>query len=803
MFSNYFKTAWRNILKTKMFSLINILGLSIGLTACLLILHYVHYEKSYDHFHNNHERIFRLRYERESDDGSAVRFASCTPPAGALIRERYPQVEKLARIFKTQATVSFDDINFYEDRLFFADPEFFEIFNFTFLSGDPLQSLADPGNAFVSESTARKYFGGSDPIGKTISLDKTTDYHIVGVFEDVPGNSHIKFDFLMPLKNIEAQYGDEYMLAWGHTGMYTYIQMAEGYSASQFEAELPALVSEQCPWLKEYKLSILLKMQPLTDIHLNSKFMQEYEAGGNKTAVDYLFIIALFIMVIAWINYVNLSTSKSLLRAKEVGLRKVVGASRKQLTAQFFLETIILNGISFSVALIALEFLQHPFHSLTGMPSELTLWTEAWFWPWAGILYVVGIILSGFYPIFSMTSFRITSVLKGRLSSSSHGLFLRKALVIFQFSMALILLVSTFTIYRQLQYMQQQNLGFDIEQLLVFKTPRIRSNSPAESFKNFREALISKTQIIDACHVTEVPGRQIYWDAGAIKKKGEADSKGKNYQIVGVDYHFADVFDLKFVEGRNFSSEFTAENKNLIFNETAVTWMGFDSPEAAVGQQVDYWGEIFTIVGVLKDYHQQSLKEAFEPHIYRYMPTGRGTRGQFAVKLRTSELQTTLSDISSLYEEYFPGNPFDFFFLDEYFNEQYKADKLFGSVFRLFSALAIFITSLGLFGLSAFTVTQRTREIGIRKVLGSSVSGILLLLSKDYVKWIFFAVLIAWPIAWYTMSAWLRNFANHLDLGIGSFIAALGLIVVITLIAVGLQTLKAALINPVDTIRDE
>lgn len=800
MFLNYLKSAYRSILKSKTSSLINSLGLTMGMTACLLILHYVHFERSYDQFHDNHERIYRLRYERESEDGSAVRFASCCPPAGALIRERYPQVEKLARIFKTQATVSYQDNKYYEDRLFFADPEFFEIFNFNFISGDPLKSLAEPGNAFVSASTARKYFGHTDPVGRIISLDRTTDYHIVGVFEDVPGNSHIKFDFLFPLKNIEAQYGDEYMLAWGHTGMYTYILLENHVTPEQLEDEFPALVSEQCPWLKEYKMDIFLKMQPLTDIHLNSRFMQEYEAGGNRNAVRYLFVIALFIIVMAWVNYINLSTARALYRAKEVGLRKVVGATRGNLIFQFFIETVGLNLFAMGLTFLLLEFLQLPFHQLTGMPIDLSVWNEVWFWPWAGLLLCAGILLSGLYPILYMTSFRITTVLKGRIR---QGVLLRKTLVIFQFIMALILLVSTFTIYRQLDYMRKQDLGFDMEQILVFKTPRIRSTSPEESFKNFREVLLNQTRAVNACHITEVPGRQIYWDAGAIKKMGEADSKGKNYQIVGIDYHFTDVFDLEFVAGRSFSQEFTTEATNLILNETAVSWMGFENAESAVGQKVDYWDQIFTIVGVMKNFHQQSLREAFEPHIYRYMPTGRGTRGQFAVKLRTESIQKTIEEISRLYAEFFPGNPFDFFFLDTYYNEQYKSDELFGKVFQLFSSLTIFITALGLFGISSFSVTQRTREIGIRKVLGSSVAGIILLLSKEYGKWILISLLFAWPVAWYAMNAWLHNFAYHCNLGVPAFVASLALTVGVTMIAVGFQTMKAALINPVESIRNE
>jgi putative ABC transport system permease protein len=804
MIANYFKTAYRHLVKTKSYSLINIFGLMIGMTACLLILHYVHYERSYDAFHKNSDRIYRLRYERTSEAGTSTRFASCCPPAGAIIRERYPEVEKLARLFKYNASVSFGDIKFYEDRIFFAAPEFVEIFDFKFTSGDPRRDLAQPNNAFLSESIARKYFGDRDPVGETITLDQKTDYRVVGLFEDIPQNSHVKLDILLPLENLISMYGDEYMLAWGHTGLYTYLLLKAGADAQAFEAKLPALVNEQ--WgevLRDYNMSVQLKMQPLKAIHLTSHFMQEFESNGNKEAVRYLFVIALFIIVIAWVNYINLSTARSMHRAKEVGLRKVVGATRRHLIIQFFFETLIINLIALALTFILLKMVLPAFHHLVGIAPEHGLWAESWFWQWAAILYVGGVLLSGFYPVLAITAFKITSVIHGGFASSRHGIYLRKALVVFQFAMATVLLISTFTIYRQLAYMHNQDVGFDMEQVLVIKSPRVRPASVEDSFNNFKETLLKLPGVHKVCHVTEVPGRQIIWDAGAIKRAGEDDSKSKNYQIVGIDYGFMDVFDVKLISGRNFSKEFPADDKSLILNETAVQWMGFEDKKNVVGQQVDYWGEIFTIVGVMKDFHQQSLKEAYEPHIYRLMPTGRGVRGQFAVKLDARNTGDTIDKIRSTYTGFFPGNPFDYFFLDEYYDQQYKAEVLFGRVFQLFSTLSVLITALGLFGLASFHVVQRTREIGIRKVLGASISGIVMLLSKEYVKWILLSTLIAWPVGWYAMHKWLQNFAFHTNPGVIAFAISLALTLGVALLTVAFQVIRAAMANPVEALRYE
>jgi len=804
MFKNYLKIAYRNLIKTKVFSLINISGLAIGITACLLILHYVHYEKSFDRFHKDSDRIYRLRYERTGEDGQKAQFASCTPPAGALIRERYPEIEKVARVFHYQASVSNQDLKFNEERMYFVDPEFLEIFKYKFLSGEPLTGIKAPNHAFISQTTARKYFGDENPIGKSLSVDKKQDYQIVGIFENIPQNTHLKFDILLSYENLFSMYGDDYHKAWGHTGVYTYLLVKPGTDIQAFEQKMVDLANAECPWLAEYKMKIELIMQPLLDIHLTSNFMQEYEANGNRDSVNFLSIIVIFIIVMAWVNYINLSTASALNRAKEVGLRKVVGASRQHLMTQFFLETILLDIMALLIAFGLLELTLPFFNHLTGIPMDYAVWTQRWFWSTVSILFVVGIFASGVYPIIAMSSFEPTTILKRKLGNSAKGISLRKALVVFQFMMALILIAGTFTVYEQISFMRSQDLGFNMEQTLVVKAPRVRDNNAyPETFKSFKETLLKNTNILNISHVTEVPGKQIYWDAGAIQKAGEDISKGKNYQIMGVDYDFVEVFELNLAAGRNFSRDFPTDKDALMFNEAAVKWMGFENAESAVGQQVQYWDQIYPIIGVIKDYHQQSLKKAFEPTIFRFVPHGRGVRGMFAIKINAKNIKETVNLVQQQYDAFFPGNPYDYFFLDDYYNQQYKADELFGKVFGMFTGLAIFITALGIFGLSSFSAVQRTKEIGIRKTLGASIASILILLTKDFLTLLGISFLIALPLSLFGLNEWLKGYAYRMDLNGWLFIGPLFLVIVIMLLTVSFQTVRAALANPVESLRYE
>lgn len=802
MLKNYLKIAYRNLLKTRIYSLINIFGLCIGMVSCLLILHHIHYEKSYDTYHQNSDRIYRLRYERSAEGGTFVRFASACPVAAPLIRERYPEIDLAARLFRHRAIVSFGDKKFTEERMFFAESDIFKILTIPFSEGDPDKAIQNANTAVISKSTAQKYFGDDPAIGKYLSVDKEEDYMITGIFEDFPHNSHIISDILLSYPNLVTLRGQELQQSWGHTGFYTYLLLKPGTNFQALEAKFTSLIEEQASEImKHYGVAFFLKLQPLLDIHLTSHFMQELETNGHKDTVRYLSIIALFIIIMAWVNYINLSTARSLTRAKEVGVRKSVGAQQIHLISQFFTETMLLNLIAIIAAVILSELCLSLFHTLTGIPQSIHLVNQCWFWIVVVILFFGGILISGFYPVFLLTSFQPVNVLKGKLGKATKGIGLRKVLVLFQFVIALILITGTYAVYRQIDFMRDQKLGFDKDQILVVKTPRIVSGSMEEKFNTFKIAAQQIRGVQKTAFVTEVPGRQIYWDAGAIHKKGSDLTTGRNYQIVGVDYDFVDVFNLQFVSGRNFSREFPADKQSVLFNEKAMEWMGFENPEAAVGQEIDYWGEFFKIIGVLKNYHQQSLKEEFEPHIYRFIPGN--NRGHFALKIQDAKIMETVDRVQKLFAKLFPGNPYDFFFLDDYYNQQYQADERFGKVVGLFSVLTIIVTCLGIFGLSAFSAVQRTKEIGIRKAVGATVSNIMYLLTKDFMILLVAAFLISLPLTFFGINLWLKEFANRIELKFILFLLPLITVWLIAIFTASTQAIRAARANPVESLRYE
>ena len=806
MISNYFKSALRNIKRNALFSVIDILGLAVGVAACLLILHWVNFEKSYDRFHKDSDRVYRLRYERTSEEGQKVQFASCCPPAADVIRGAYPEVEEIARIYPHPAVVIPENrkVQFMEERMYFVESEFFNLFDFSFIKGDPINGIRSANNAFISSSTAFRYFGSEEAMGKTFTVDGKVDYTVSGIFKDVPSNSHLKFDILLSYQNLLSIRPPEVLQSWGYTLFYTYLKLRPGADLVNFEENLAKLVDIHAgEMMNYYKLVIELKMQPLLEIHLNSHFMQEYEINGSRTSVNVLLIVAFFIIFMAWINYINLATSRSLQRAREVGLRKIIGASRIQLITQFFFETFIVFSLAIVLAVVFVNIFLSAFGRITGVPAEVSPWNSSWFWMTLLLFYLVGILFSGSYPVVALSSFRPARVLRGDLGQTPKGTKLRKTLVTFQFVIALVLITATFSVYRQIHYMKKQELGFDIENIVVVDAPRIRDESFQQSMNSFKNELLKQTNIQKLCVITEVPGRQILWDNGGIMRAGEDAGKVKNYQIVGVDYAFVDVFDLNILYGRNFSKEFPADEKALILNETATKWMGFGSSEEAVGQKVDYWGEIYPIVGILEDYHQQSLKEAFEPHIYRLYPYGRPPWGLFAIKISAQNSKDSIQTIENHYKDIFPGNPFEYYFLEDYFNQQYLSDELFGKVIGLFTFLAVFVTCLGIFGMSSYTAIQRTREIGIRKVLGASTGGILRLFIKEFIVLIGLSLIVAWPLAYWGMQRWLQSFAYRMSWSMLLLLLPLILLVLVTFMSMSFTVIKAARSNPVDSIKYE
>lgn len=797
----FLRIAIRNMLKNKLYSFINIAGLAVGITAFLLILLYVKYERGYDTFHKNSERIYRLRYERSSAGGESVRFASCCPPAAIRIRELYPEVESIARLFRYRATVIFGENKFYEERMYFAESQIFDVFDIEMITGDQATGIRNANCAFISESYAKKYFGETDPMGKTITVDREMSFVITGIFKDLPDNSHIEMDIMLSWPNLLTHYGADIEGSWGDTGFFTYFILNPSVTPSDFEEKLKTLVERDFgEVLRLYKLTLDLKVQPLKDIHLNSAYMQEIKANGNHDTVVFLSIIAFFILIIAWVNYINITTARSLTRAMEVGLRKVAGAGRPQLMNQFFTETILINIAAFVISLALIILLLPAFCRFTGITDHYVLWKEGWFWLTSVILFFSSVILSGLYPVFVLTSFSTSEVLRGKYIHSKSGIRIRKALVTFQLVMALSLITCTLLVFRQVKYLRTLDKGINISDVLAVRAPRVRDAAFGSKLQTFREELLKNGTVLKFSVGTEVPGRQILWDAGGIFRVGSDQSK--NYQIIGIDYDYLGLLEAKIICGRNFDRSYS-DSSSLILNEMATRWMGFEIPEEAVNQKVNYWDNIYSIAGVVQDYHQQSPKEAFEPHIYRFMPHGRDVRGFFMMKYRPDNEKQVLEFAEKKFSEFFPDNPFDYFFLKDYYDQQYRDEKLLGSVFGIFALLAIIVTCLGIFGLTSFMMLQKVKEITVRRVVGSDLSGIIMLFFREFIIITSVSLLIAVPVCWYWLTEWLKTFEARMEISVWNFIFPPLITLTLTLITIGLIVYRTTSVNPADNLRSE
>jgi len=539
---------------------------------------------------------------------------------------------------------------------------------------------------------------------------------------------------------------------------------------------------------------------PIRDIHLDSDFIGEFKANGSRNTVYFLSVVAILIIVIAWINYINLSTAKSVERAREVGVRKVMGGFRSQLIQQFLVESFLLNTIAVAVAIGAVLFLAPWFSHLTDRELGYTLLQQKMFWGFAVLLIAGGTLLSGLYPAFVLSAFKPVEVLKGRFKNSGKGVFFRKGMVVTQFIASITLIVGTYTVYTQINFMRSQKLGVNVNQTIVMQSPNITDSTYSQKYEVFKQRLMLYSEVSAVCASTSIPGGSPDWNAGGIRRLSQREDEQKQYRIIMMDHDFIPSYGLEVTAGRAFSGDNPNERKTVLLNESASKLMGFEKPEDALNDQINFWGDTFRIVGVLKNYRQESLKKNFEPLIFRY---NKSPGGFYSIKFNTSNVKKSLAKFETQWKELFPGNPFSYFFLDEHYNKQYKADQQFGKIFGLFSGLAIFIACLGLFGLSSLTAIQRTKEIGVRKVLGASVSNILTLVSRDYVVLMGVAILLATPLTWWVMSNWLRGFANRIAIAWWIFALPSLMVIIIALLTVSIHTLKAATTNPVDSLRYE
>jgi len=805
MLKNYIKVAWRSLTKNKVYSGINIGGLAIGITACLLILQYVAFETSYEDFHTKKDRIFRIQQDRYDNGKLATQWAAGAYAAGNSFKEAIPEIEDYVKVVETRDMVlRVNEEALRIDEVFYASDSFFSIFSYPLLHGQPETVLSEPGTAAISESTATKIFGSVNAVGKNLSISGNESYKITGVFKDLPVNTQLRPNILVSYvtyvnKNTTDASNPEQW--WTSDGCLTYVLLQKGADPHHVEAKFVPVVEEGVGELmKRINASVIYNLQPLTEIHLDGNYMDEPAPNGDSKTVYLLLGIAFFIIVIAWVNYINLATARAIGRAKEVGIRKTVGSKRGQVIAQFFFESMLFNGLALLLALVLMVIALPAFSRISGQPVSYNLFSDTNFWFGLIALFVAGVVLSGLYPAIVLSRFRPVDVLKGKMVSTKEGSLLRKGLVVLQFTASLFLLIGSLVVYQQIQFMRDQSLGIDIAQAIVIKPPIATDSTFLTQKKALKESLLKYPSIKKVAVSSVVPGEGPGSNAGGIRLVSQDESEQKQYRFIRVDYDFVNLYDAEIIAGRDFSKDFGSERVNVIFNRKGIEQLGFNKPEEAIGKQIDFWGDQCTIVGVIENFHQQSLRDSFDPLILILNPD---VYGYFSIKTTSTRIGQTIAQAEAEWNTFFPGNTFEYFFLDQQFNEQYKADHRFGQVFAVFTLLAIFVACLGLFGLASFTTVQRTKEIGIRKVLGASVKGILKLLYKEFAILLVFAFLIAIPLAWLMSNNWLQGYAFRISMHWTYFLWPFISIVLIAMLTVSFQSIKASLANPVNSLRTE
>ncbi|HNP95521.1 MAG TPA: ABC transporter permease [Cyclobacteriaceae bacterium] len=806
MFKSYFTSALRNFLKQKGFTFLNIVGLSLGIAASLLILQYVKYERSYDTFHTKAQDIYRIQYNGWQNGKLRFECAAAVPAVGPALTNNFPEVLRFTRLFPVGGVMSYEHpelglVSFFEKRMQITDSSVFDIFDFHLIKGNKETVLTGPDKVVISQRAAKKYFGDDDPIGKAITWNGDTRLEVTGVFQDIPDNSHIKFDFMMSYQTLVTRAGEGAETAWGWYDFNTYVLIAPGTDVRALQSKWDTYLydTRHEDWEKRNQKQEFI-LQPVLDIHLYGDLLQESvpEEKGDGKAVYALSFIALFILIIAWVNYINLATAKSFDRANEVGVRKVMGAVKNQLIYQFLFESILINFFSALLAVALVWMLWPGFIGLTGRSIPMEYMLQQDFWILLSVLFLVGALLSGFYPAIVLSSFKPIAVLKGKVMRTAHGGLLRKGLVVFQFVASVILIIGLLVVYQQLNFMRNQDLGVNINQTLVLKGPGATDSTYSRKMESFKSEALRVSGVKSMTASTNVPGDEIFWAMGVRRLVGGPESNISGYTI-GIDHDYISSFNLKLAAGRSFDRDFTNESQSVILNRAMTEALDFEKPEDALGQKI-IQNDTLEVVGVLEDYHQMSLKEAMTPLVFRYTPE---FSSFYAFKIGDANAQDVLAGLEEPWKTYFPGNPLDYFFLDEFFNKQYESDRQFGQVFGVFTVLAIFIACLGLFGLASFLTIQRTKEIGIRKVLGSSVPNIVVLLSREFLLLVLIANVIAWPVAWWLMNTWLEGFPYRIEINLVLFVVAAVGVLVVAFLSVGFQTLKAALINPAQTLKYE
>jgi putative ABC transport system permease protein len=810
MLINYFKITLRTLVRQKGFAAINLVGLALGLSSGILIMIYVLDEMSFDKFHSKADRILRVGTDmvdiKTGNPNGSIETNGW--PIGKLLEKDFPEVEKVVYIANASNLQINHEGKRFDERLFYAGDAFFSMFDFSLTKGDPATALSKPFSVVLTESAKKKYFGDQDALGKTLTLADSLLFQVTGVMKDVPRQSHMQFSMLVSFATYETRNsGFSYDDGWGNLNVRNYILLKEGVNRQGLITKAENLymdyVKEE---MKNWGMFMYVRFESLNDIYLNTK---RGNGMGPVGSMDRLYIvsgIAIFVILLACINFINLATARSAHRAKEVGLRKVVGSSRKSLINQFLSESFLLTMLSLIVAVGLLGLALPFFNVMLNKDYDLTWLTDWRVVSGVALLVIVISFLSGYYPALVISSLRPSEVLKGKLTTSHRGIQLRRFLVIFQFSISTGLIICTFTILRQLDFMLNRDLGFTGRQILVLDADKVTDRggfgSSAESTSPFKNELQSLSSVEAVTFTNAVPGRPGWMGQWAFATDRTDDgSIGMEYMAIDEDY--LKTLGLSLVAGRNFELDRPSEIQDgLIINETAALKLGWGAAEHAIGKKIDSPSKhpAGTVIGVVKDYHELGLQQLIYPMAMDYNPA---RSRYYAIRFKTTGTSDFLNDLQALWKKHYDGYDFKYFFLDENFARQYQAEQRLANLFTAFSVITIVIAMMGLVGLISFMVTARKKEIGIRKVLGSSVAGITQLLSKEFVRLVIIAVAIATPLTWYLMNSWLAKFAYRTDPNVWMYLWAGVITLGIALLTVSFQSIKAALSNPIDSLRNE
>jgi putative ABC transport system permease protein len=809
MIRNYFKIALRNLAKYKFISFINLFGLAVGLTCCLLITTYILNELSYDRYNKNADNIYRVTRDFNNENGVvSLRLSTISPPFGYYLPNDFPEIQKMTRLIDNGITpLRYKDKLINEQSVFFADENLFDVFTIKVLKGNPRNALSGPFSVMLTEETAKKYFGDEDPMNKVIRANNQFDVKVTGIYKAFPANSHMHPGMLISFNtlNDSAVYGEKNLRTnWGNNSFFTYLLLPPKYNTSRMLAQFPSFIDKHMAneeYIgKQASKYTKLGLQKLTDIHLYSHTDYEAEPNGDIKRVYIFAAIAFFILLIACINYMNLSTARSALRAREIGIRKVIGARKKELISQFLSESVLLSWVAILIAFGLLYLTLPTLNKLSGQQISAGILLK-----WQILVplfltpFVVG-ILSGLYPALFMSSFQPVKTLKGLFKAGGSNISFRKVLVIVQFAISIVLIITTAIVFQQLHYMQKKSLGFDKEHIVVVPYNAALN----DKYEAFRTDLLSNSNFKNSTRTSRIPTGRLLDDMGAYVLSGDSmKATNTDIKFVSVDYDFVPTYSIPMAAGRNFSREYGTDTSGFVLNESAVRSIGWKSPQEAVGKDFKYGNTKGHVIGVVKDFHFESMHQSIVPLVLCMFPPSAYYFNNLSVKFSGNNIAASLSYLENTWKKFLPDIPYQYAFLDENFDKLYEAEQRQGNIFTIFACIAIFIACLGLFGLSAFAITQRIKEIGIRKVLGADVSTIVTLLSKDFLKLVLIAAIIAFPVAWYFMHKWLQDFAYRINMPWWIFIIAGIIASIIALFTISFQAIRAAIANPVKSLRTE